>query len=102
MNWLRRMSFSAVLMSLLLGLTVGGALAADLSTVADDVSVSGFYLDRGVSISENDATQIVTAARNNGSRFHLVVLDDTPLGGKAAFAETVYDQLGITAGTILV
>lgn len=89
-------------MSLLLVLSTGGALAADLSTVADDVATAGFYLDRGVSMSESDATQIVTAARNNGSRFHLIVLDDTPLGGNSAFAEAVYDEINIPAGTILV
>lgn len=102
MNWLRRISTSALLLSLLLALTAGHAVAADISTVADDLSASGFYLDRGVSISDSDATEIVTAARNNGSRFHLIVLDDTPLGGNAAFAEAVLDELNIPSGTILV
>jgi hypothetical protein len=102
MNWLRRIGTSALLLSLLFALTVGHAVAADISTVADDVSASGFYLDRGVSISDGDATEIVTAARNNGSRFHLVVLDDTPLGGNTAFAEAILDELNIPSGTILV
>lgn len=102
MNWIRRISLFAVLLSLLLIVGAGGAFAADLTTVTDDVATSGIYLDRGATISEGDATQIVTAARNNGSRFHLVVLNDTPLGGNAAFAEAVYDELGLSAGTILV
>ena len=102
MNWLRRTGLSALLMSLLLVLGTSSAFAADISTVADDAAVTGFYLDPGVSISEADATEIVSAARNNGSRFHLVVLDDTPLGGSVAFADAVYDSLGIDAGTVLV
>jgi hypothetical protein len=90
------------MMSLLLVLSTGGAFAADLQTVVEDVSTSGIYLDNGVSISQSDATEIVTTARNNGSRFSLIALDDTPLGGNAAFAEVVYDELRIDAGTILV
>jgi hypothetical protein len=85
---------------LLLGIT--SAAAATISEVVDDVSATGFYLDPGVSISESDATEIVSAARNNGSRFYLVVLDDTPLGGNTAFAEGVLDELGVDSGTILV
>lgn len=102
MNWLRRMSLSVLLLSMLLVFSSGSAFAADIVSVTDDVSASGIYLDRGVSISQSDATEIVATARNSGSRFHLIVLDDTPLGGNAAFAEAVYDELGISAGTILV
>ena len=80
----------------------GATQAADIATVVDDAATTGFFLDRGVSISEDDATEIVTAARNNGSRFHLIVLGDTPLGGNAAFAEAVLDELAIDAGTVLV
>ncbi len=102
MNWIRRTGLFAVLLALVVVGSVSGALAADLATVVDDVAATGVYLDSGVSISESDATQIVSAARNNGSRFHLVVLDDTPLGGNTAFAEAVFENLDIDGGTVLV
>ena len=91
-----------VLAALTIALGATSAQAATISEVVDDVSATGFYLDRGVSISESDATEIVSAARNNGSRFFLVVLDDTPLGGNTAFAEAVLDDLGADSGTVLV
>ena len=89
-----------VLLTIILG--AGSASAADAGSVADAAAESGFYIERGTSISESDATEIVTAARNNGSRFYLVVLDDTPAGGNTTFAEAVYDDLGVSSGTILV
>ena len=79
-----------------------GALAVGVLTVADDLAEQGFYVEPGTSISESDASQIVSAARNSGSRFYLVVLDDTPLGGSVAFAESLYEDLSISAGTVLV
>lgn len=102
MNWIRRAGFASLLALVLLVVGVTSAAAADIGSVADDAAETGFYLDRGVSISESDASEIVSAARNNGSRFYLIVLDDTPLGGNTAFAEAVYDELGIPAGTVLV
>jgi len=102
MNWIRRTGTLAVVVLVSLALVATTASAATISEVVDDVSATGFYLDRGVSISEDDATQIVSAARNNGSRFYLVVLDDTPLGGNTAFAESVFDDLNVDSGTILV
>jgi len=102
MNWMRRTGLLAVLLVLVVAWSASGALAADLATVVDDVAATGVYLDSGVSISESDATEIVSAARNNGSRFHLVVLDDTPLGGNTAFAEAVFENLDIDGGTVLV
>ncbi len=102
MNWIRRTGLFTVLLAVVVAWGASGALAADLATVVDDVAATGIYLDRGVSISESDATQIVSAARNNGSRFHLVVLDDTPLGGNSAFAEAVLESLSIDGGTVLV
>jgi hypothetical protein len=102
MNWIRRTGSTAFLVLGLLVLGVTGAPAADIGSVVDEASQTGFYLDPGVSISESDATEIVSAARNNGSRFYLIVLNDTPLGGNTAFAEAVYEELAITAGTVLV
>ncbi len=102
MNWLRRIGLLSVLSALALVMSVSSVFAATISEVVDDVSATGVYLDNGVSISESDATEIVSAARNNGSRFFLVVLNDTPLGGNTAFAESVFDDLNVDAGTILV
>jgi hypothetical protein len=102
MKWIRRTGTLAVVLMVSLALAATTAFAATIGEVVDDVSATGFYLDRGVSISEDDATQIVSAARNNGSRFYLVVLDDTPLGGNTAFAEAVFDDLNVDSGTILV
>ncbi|MDJ0954248.1 MAG: hypothetical protein QNJ81_11275 [Acidimicrobiia bacterium] len=102
MNWLRRIGFTTILSAVLLALGVTGLLAATTSEVVDDVSATGFYLDDDVSISEDDATDIVSAARNNGSRFYLVVLNDTPPGGNTTFAEAVLDDLNVDSGTILV
>lgn len=86
----------------LLVVNATSSLAADIGSVVDDAAETGFYLDSGVSISESDATEIVSAARNSGSRFYLIVLNDTPLGGNTAFAEALYDELGIPSGTVLV
>jgi hypothetical protein len=102
MNWIRRFGLLTGLFALLVVLGVPGASAAGISEVVDEVSTTGFYLDDGATISPSDATEIVSAARNNGSRFYLVVLTDTPLGGNTAFAEAVFDDLNIDSGTILV
>lgn len=102
MDWICRTGSATLLLLVLFVGSATGALAADIGSVVDDASDTGFYLDPGVSISESDATEIVSAARNNGSRFYLIVLDDTPPGGNTVFAEAVYEELGITAGTVLV
>jgi hypothetical protein len=102
MNWIRRIVPLVGIFLLAVALGTGAAVAADVGTIADAAAETGFYLDRGVSISEDDATAIVSAARNNGSRFHLIVLDDTPPGGNTTLAEAVYDELRLPSGTILV
>lgn len=102
MNWIRRTGSLALFTALTLLIGVAGALAATISEVVDDAAEAGLYLDSGVSVSESDATQIVTAARNNGSRFYLIVLEDTPLGGNTVFAESVLDDLNVDSGTVFV
>ncbi len=102
MNWLRRTGSIALLVMAALLFVATGALAATLSEVVDDAATTGYHLDSGVSINDGDATQVVSTARNNGSRFYLIVLGDTPLGGDTVYAESVYDELGIAAGTVLV
>lgn len=102
MRWTHRYFTILALFSLALGSFAPAALAVTAGEVASDVAADGFYLDPGVSISSSDASQIVATARNNGSRFHLVVLDTTPPGGNTTFAEAVLDDLGFTEGTVLV
>ncbi len=102
MNWIRRLALLASLFALFFVVGATGVFAAEISQVGDDAATTGYYLDGGATISDGDATEIVTAARNNGSRFYLVVLNDTPLGGNTAFAEAVFEDLGIDSGTILV
>ena len=102
MSWIRRTVSATFLVGALLVAGAASALTADIGSVVDEVSETGFYLDSGVSISESEATEIVSAARNNGSRFYLIVLAATPPGGNTVFAEAVYDELGISAGTVLV
>ncbi len=85
MNWIRRTGIVALLTATLLVVAATSGLAADIGSVVDDAAATGVYLDSAVSISENDATEIVSAARNNGSRFYLIVLNDTPLGGNTDF-----------------
>ena len=101
MNWIRRIIPLVGLVLLTVVLGANAAVAADAGSVADAAAETGFYFDSGVSISEADATEIVSAARNNGSRFYLIVLDDTPPGGNTTFAEAVFDELGLAAGTVL-
>jgi hypothetical protein len=102
MNWLRRTGILSLLAALVVLIAATGALAATPSEVADQVSLTGFYLDGNVSISAGDASAIVSTARNGGSRFYLVVLDSDPAGGNTVFAENVLDALGLDSGTVLV
>ncbi len=102
MNLLRRIGLFAVLCALAVASSLTAASAATISEVVEDVSATGVYLEGGVSISDSDATEIVSAARNNGSRFYLVVLTDTPLGGNTAYAESVFEDLNVDSGTVLV
>jgi hypothetical protein len=102
MNWLRRTGSIALLAAAALLFGATGVFAATLSEVVDDAATTGYHLDSNVSISDSDATQIVSTARDNGSRYYLIVLEDTPLGGNTVYAESVYDELSIDAGTVFV
>ena len=102
MNWLRRTGIISLVAALVVLLGAAGALAASASDVADEVSQTGFHLEGNVSITTSDASAVVTAARNNGSRFYLIVLQDAPPGGDTTFAEAVLDDLNVDGGTVLV
>ncbi|MGA9595494.1 MAG: DUF6676 family protein, partial [Acidimicrobiia bacterium] len=102
MNSLRRTGIISLVAALVVLLGAAGALAASASDVADEVSQTGFHLEGNVSITASDASAVVTAARNNGSRFYLIVLQDAPPGGDTTFAEAVLDDLNVDGGTVLV
>jgi hypothetical protein len=102
MNSIRRLFTLLCVALLLTAIGAGAASAADSGEVVDDLSTQSFYLEPGVSISSSDATQIVSTARNSGSRFYLVVLADTPLGGSTSFAEAAFDELAVPTGTVVV
>jgi hypothetical protein len=95
-------SLLATLLGLFALTGASAALAADATTAAADAAAVGYHLDTGVTISSSDATQIVSTARNGGSRFYLVVLAETPDGGDTVLAENVLDTLGVDTGTVLV
>jgi hypothetical protein len=81
-------------------LTAGSALAAEVAEVADAVANEGFYVERGASISEQQAGNLVATMRNAGEGFSLVVLSDEPAAGATTFADNV--QFTVGRGIVLV
>jgi hypothetical protein len=94
----------AVLLALMFAFTasVASAAAVEPDEIAERVFTQGFYVEEGASITDAEASAIVSSARNEGSRYHLIVLVETPPGGDTAFAEAVYDFMGIDSGTVFV
>jgi hypothetical protein len=78
------------------------ASAVEPDEIAEQVFTQGFYVEEGASITDAEASAIVSSARNEGSRYHLIVLVETPPGGNTAFADAVYDRMGIDSGTVFV
>jgi hypothetical protein len=81
-------------------LTAASALAADVADVADALANDGFYVERGASISEDQAGDLVGAMRDAGEGFSLVVLSSEPAAGATTFADNVQASLG--RGIVLV
>ncbi len=102
MNWLRRTGFTTGLSMLMVLLGITSVFAASAFEVVEELSAEGFYLDRNVSITEDEAIDIINHADDRGSRLYLVVLDDERIGGRQVFAEWVMDDLGVAFGTVLV
>lgn len=102
MNWLRRTGLLALVTVLVLALGATSVSAATISEVVDELSSSGLYIDRNVSITEAEAIDIINHADDRGSRLYLAVLSDTPLGGSQSFAESILDDLNVAFGTVLV
>ena len=94
----------AVLLALMFAFTasVASAAAVEPDEIAERVFTQGFYVEEGASITDAEASAIVSSARNEGSRYHLIVLVETPPGGDTAFADAVYDFMGIDSGTVFV
>ncbi|MBT8197750.1 MAG: hypothetical protein KJO84_04530, partial [Acidimicrobiia bacterium] len=82
------------------------ALAADEVEVAQALAERGYYLESGVDIDGDEASELVAAARREGSAFHMAVLSDDPDGGATFFAERVYQLLEnsnlVTGGVVVV
>ena len=95
---------SAVLFAFLFAFTasLAPAAAVEPAEIFEQVFTQGFYVEDGASITDAEASAIVSSARNQGSRYHLIVLVETPPGGNTAFAEAVYDFMGIDSGTVFV
>ena len=81
-------------------LTAGVALAAEVAEVADAVANDGFYVERGASISESQAGDLVAEMRNAGEGFSLVALNKEPAAGATTFADNVQSTMG--RGIVLV
>ena len=95
--------FSALLVVVFVfSASVAAAVAVESGEIAEEVFTQGFYVEEGASITDAEASAIVSAARNEGSRYHLIVLVETPPGGNTVFAEAVYDFMGIDSGTVFV
>ena len=95
---------SVVLLALMFAFTasVASAAAVEPDEIAEQVFTQGFYVEDGASITDAEASAIVSSARNEGSRYHVIVLVETPPGGNTVFAEAVYDFMGIDSGTVFV
>ncbi len=101
MTSLRKLSTLLALM-FAFSASVASATAVEPDEIAEQVFTQGFYLEAGASITDAEASAIVSSARNEGSRYHLIVLVETPPGGDTAFADAVYDFMGIDSGTVFV
>lgn len=77
-------------------------LVASAQTVSEVVAGldDGVYVAQGLSVSEGDLGNAVNRARNAGLGLYVVLLDENPGSGAAAFADSVLNQLG--TGTVLV
>ena len=63
MNWLRRTGLLALVTVLVLALGATSVSAATISEVVDELSSSGLYIDRNVSITEAEAIEIINTWR---------------------------------------
>jgi hypothetical protein len=89
-----------VLVSILM-LTAAPAAAQTTIDAAVAVSEQGYYLGPGTSISESGVSDLVSEARNTGSRLSIVVLETSPGGGPTTYAGAVLDAIG-GPGTVVV
>ena len=91
-----------IALALAFSASLAPAGAVDTDEIVEQVFTQGFYVEDGASITDAEASAIVSSARNEGSRYHLIVLVETPPGGNTSFADAVYDFMGIDSGTVFV
>ncbi len=70
------------------------AIAVEADEVATAAANDGFYVERGASISEQQAGDLVARMRNAGEGFVLVVLSNEPAAGATTFADNVQFAMG--------
>jgi len=85
---------------MLIGLAVTPAAAAEVDEAAAAASRDGFFVERGASITEQQAGELVGEMRNAGEGFILIALSEEPPAGATTFADNV--QLVIGSGLVLV
>lgn len=76
------------------------AFAQTVSEVVAGLADDGLYVDSRLSVDVGDLRSDIERARNNGLGLYVVLLDEDPASGAAAFADSVLNQLG--TGTVLV
>ncbi|MCP3973328.1 MAG: hypothetical protein GY720_02410, partial [bacterium] len=76
------------------------AIAVEADEVAAAAANDGFYVERGASISEQQAGDLVARLRDAGEGFVLVVLSNEPAAGATTFADNV--QFAMGRGIVLV
>ncbi|WKZ81644.1 MAG: hypothetical protein QY307_05950 [Acidimicrobiia bacterium] len=85
----------------LIVLTAPAALATPaVDEVADEVSVTGLYVEPGLSADRSALDASINRAGNTGVRLMVVLLDADPAGGAVTFADAVLDR--VPDGTVLV
>lgn len=81
MTSLRRL-FARFILVVAFSATLVPAGAVQVDETIDQVFAQGFYLEPGTSITATEAAALVSSARNEGARYHLVVLVETLPGGR--------------------
>lgn len=84
--------FLSVLCATFLGAVPAMAVEAD--EVATAAANDGYYVERGASITEQQAGDLVGQMRNAGEGFVLVVLSNEPTAGATTFADNVQFAMG--------
>ena len=79
---------------MLIGAAAATAIAAEVDEVAAAATNDGFFVERGASITEQQAGVLVGEMRNAGEGFILVALSAEPPAGATTFADNVQRAIG--------